>query len=593
MHPEILDAANTCGFRPQILPPKLPFAEQYENNKDQMYRACIGAHGGESLLPLNMSGLSHLSLAELSLICSHRYAMDIISRDPSMADSDWALIMEDDATLNPKVDRSRALLYAKEAINYARQYSPVEGFIYFGICHGICRNRFASFALDRKFTVGSKCFGHCTHAYAITKFTAGKLFKRMYTNKFLFNNTFVQIDQAMNDYFSPVGAENRSVHALVAGFNFPGPDEKKHVGLMYQWKRTKTVRKDGTSLRSNVFQPQTCFIMPGDGGSISELLQQYALLISFCVAKNATVHPLQCASFVSPQSNNPIFDIFKERFNIRNVECAPNGVIATDSDMLNSLPRNHFLYFNVDKKNSARDMISRVKYGSTLVGKFNDIPMYSGGRPWLRQVLESASPYDQSLVSNDQRASTSAWSWLPDWLAMRSKSLTVDSVSCPSTATRVCVHVSTEGFGKNISLARRFYVAAFHHLSRIHPEGVMLKLFIDDTVFDSYIHDVLSFKTERYSVPVCVLSRMRYSGVLSAGDYGVSREAEHDVWMIQQLQGCSRIVVAKSKIGWWAAYLSSAAVFITSTAEHIEPTWTAIDFQPVKNKKSKRKSKPS
>lgn len=561
LHREILEAAKICGFQPQIIPPKLPFAEQYDYSKDRMYKECIGIKG-RSLLPFNVSGATNLSLAELSLVCSHRHVMDIISQDSSMSDSDWALIMEDDAALNPKVDKSRALFYVENSVKYARQYNPVEGFIYFGICRGSCSNRFSGFLFDRKFTIGSKCYGYCTHAYAITKYTARNLFGLMYTDKFLFNNSFVQIDQAMNNYF---GQANRSLHALVAGFNIPSPRVTEHVGLMYQWKRTGKVNEKGTSLRSNLFQPQTCFIMRGDGGSIPALLQQYAVLIGLCIARNDSIHPLQCASFVSPQKN-PIFDVFSERFNVRKVACSPNNVVVTDSQILKEIP--------------VRDAISRVKYGSTFVGPFKNAPLYPGLQPWLRQVLDTASPYDQSQVVADEKSvSTSAWFRLPEWMSM-TYSATMDSVSCAPSATKVCVHVSTDGYSdEDIALAGSFYVAAFHHLSRIYPEGIAMQLFLDKKIKESDLRGLLSLQSAPYHAPICMIPhRKRYRDVVEgAGDSsGVGWEAEHDVWTIQQLQGCSRIVVAKSEVGWWAAYLSTAEVFISSQAKRILPSWTVI-----------------
>ena len=171
--------------------------------------------------------------------------------------------------------------------------------------------------------------------------------------------------------------------------------------------------------RSNEFQPQ---IMRGDGGSIPALLQQYAVLIGLCVGRNASLLPLQCASFVSAQKT-PIFRVFSERLNVRKVACAPNSVVVTDSQILMAKVR-------------IQDAISRLKYGSTLVGSFKNFPLSSAGLPWLRQCLDSASPYDHSLVDNEKGAvSNSAWSWLSEWMPSR----VIDSVSFKS----VCMSAPT------------------------------------------------------------------------------------------------------------------------------------------------------
>eukprot|EP01036_Dinobryon_divergens_P034267 gene34267-44268_t len=478
-----------------------------------------------------------------------------------MSDYDWALIMEDDAVLNPKVDQSRAFFYVKKAIHYARQDNPVDGFIYFGICHGGCRKKISGFSQDRDYIVGSRCFGHCTHAYAVTKNTAKNFFGLMYSDKFLFNNTSVQIDRAMNNFFKSSRIVHRSLHAMIAGFNIQSPDEIKHVGLMYQWKRTNDTKMVGTSLRSNDFQPQTCVIMRGDGGSIPALLQQYAVLIGLCVGRNASLHPLQCASFVSTQKN-PIFDVFSERLNVRKVACAPNSVVVTDSQILMA-------------KVPIQDAFSRLKYGSTLVGSFTNFPLSSAGLPWLRQCLDSASPYDHSLVDNEKGVSNSAWSWLSEWMPSR----VIDSVSCAPTATKVCVHVSTDGYSKEeITLARSFYTAVFYYLCGMYPKGVALQLFLDKTVKDSDLRDLLSLQPALYPAPICMIPPVkRYGGVVQSVEGSSAEwEAEHDVWTIQQLQGCSRIVVAKSEIGWWAAYLSNAEVFVSSQDKYIPTAWTII-----------------
>lgn len=344
---DVIVSAKACGFLPQKLPPKLPFGEHYKYNKKIMYESCFGVPG-RTILPFESSSYaSSTSLAEISLICSHRYALDLIAHDSTTQDSDWALIMEDDAVLNPQVPLDSARLYSLEAIKAARSQNPVEGFIYFGICAEGCSQKH-SVLTNNSYSIGMYCYGFCTHAYAVTKSTAKTVFSDVYNNVFL-KSCPLQIDQAYREYFS---SKRSRINAMVAGVNFHSPDEFSHTGLMHQCNRTTKAKSTGTALTSNVFRPQACFIVRSNGATVHQLMQQYVTLVNICLLRQLDPH--HCASFAPGKNNKRVFVKFSDAFRMRKVVCVDNNVIVRMNQSM------------FQQQNPAPNLIANISYGSVL-----------------------------------------------------------------------------------------------------------------------------------------------------------------------------------------------------------------------------------
>jgi GR25 family glycosyltransferase involved in LPS biosynthesis len=74
-----------------------------------MYKVCLPeivyptANATKRAAYIYQHAMSSLSLGELALICSHRKVMERIVNDTSIGESDFSLILEDDAKLHYKV----------------------------------------------------------------------------------------------------------------------------------------------------------------------------------------------------------------------------------------------------------------------------------------------------------------------------------------------------------------------------------------------------------------------------------------------------------------------------------------------------------
>ena len=538
---DVMFSAKACGFLPQKLPPKLPFGEHYEFNKNVMYKSCFGV-AGRTLLPFESSKYAqHTSLAEISLICSHRYALDLIAHDSTMQDSDWALIIEDDAVLNPQVGHENARLYSLEAIKAARLQHPVEGFIYFGICGEGCSQK-DSVLVNDSFSIGKYCSGFCTHAYAVTKYTAKFLFPDVYNNVFMKSRT-LQIDQAYQEYFS---TKRSRISAMVAGVNFHSPDEFSHTGLLYQCNRTSNVKVTGTALASNVFRPQTCFIVHSDGTTVRQLLQHYVSLVSMCLLRQ--VDPHQCASFAAGKNNKRFFNKFSNAFRMRKVTCVYNNAAVTlDHSIL-------------QQQNLSHNLIANISYGSALSLELVDkLPLVPGAESFVRELLKIASPNIEKRLPTLNGF---------DWLSSSSLSL-INPILCAPDATDVCVHLSVDR-SFNVDSLRRYFSSAVHSLSQRYTRGVAMKFIVDKAVQDSQLKALVPRSHSNIESPICVRALTRYDGYASDND--------HDIWTIRQLRDCKIIVLTGGITGWWGAYLSSAAeVIVSSSLKNALPSWMVLD----------------
>ena len=409
---DVIAAAKACGFYPKILPATLPFGHHYGYSKEKLYKTCMGIKG-HKLLPYKESAhAASTTLSELSLICSHRHAMQLIADDKTMLDSDWALIMEDDAILNAKLNPEMLRLYSLQAINFARWESEEDqGYIYFGICHGVCMRNISIFLSKDQFSIGKGCFGYCTHAYALTKYTARGLFSNLYNDEIL-RGHLLQTDQVMVAYFHANSRKGSSVSALVLGQNIVSPDEPMHTGVIYQTNRTRTADgiMPGTALISNRFRPQTCFIMRVDGDSVAKMLIQYAALVTFCLHRNLL--PYYCASFVPTVKRSAKFNVFTHEFGIDAVRCAANNQTVKDVDIMD----------RIDSKdeNELSNFISGAIFGTTFRGSFANLKLFPETNNWLKRYFQSVflpSPYtrsagDDSSEGDEENLATSVLSWI-------------------------------------------------------------------------------------------------------------------------------------------------------------------------------------
>eukprot|EP01035_Chromulina_nebulosa_P038086 gene38086-51443_t len=402
---EVILAAEACGFLSQVIPATLPYGEHFENDKGKMFQSCFQSASNQGELGNSSRISSRISLSDMSRACSHRRAMQLISEDQIMLDNDWALIMEDDVVLNPEVKHDLARLYTREAMKHSLWDSSDEGFLYLGICDGKCKLDITVFS-DDPFGIGKTCYGSCTHAYAMTKFTAKSFFQKIYANENVDSEgKNLQIDRVLKNYFKDNSEQGTFPAAHIVGVNFQSPDDPRRVGIMYQANYTS---KYGAS---DGFIPQTCFIMRGNGGSITKMLQKYATLVGFCLSRH--VNPLHCAAFVPGDDSTGAFDAFMKGFGIRVVKCVPNSVTIQDTDL---------------------QSITSVSYGTTFVGSFENTQLYPGVGNFLRQLLTTSSPYirTKSAETVQVYSTSSSSNWLSGWL--QSSQVAITTTPCAPSA---------------------------------------------------------------------------------------------------------------------------------------------------------------
>lgn len=548
---DVINAAKACGFLPLKLPPKLPFGEHYEYNKKKMYESCFGVTG-RTLHPYESSWYSaHTSLAEISLVYSHRYALDLIANDFSMQDSDWALIMEDDAVLNPQVRHDRARLYSLEAIKAARSQNPVVGFIYYGLCTigtRTCNQEQHDIFINDSFSIGKYCHGYCTHAYAVTKFTAKMIFSEIYNNDHLKSN-MLQIDQAYKALFDKNIENKSSLNAMVVGDNFRSPDFYWHSGLMYQGNRTNKARENGTSLTSNSFLPQTCFIVRSDGATVPQLLEQYVALISICLLRK--IDPHRCASFAPERGGESFFKMFIDELHVRDVKCIHNNITVR----FNLKEHSHS-----SKQLNYTRQLENIPYGSVI--SLGEISLVLGAESFARELLIHPSPY----ISSSQKSFPLGE--FKQISSLRSSLYSAYPARCAPRAMDICVHISLNK-SSSVNSFKRYFSSVVHRLSQRYSEGVALKFILDRAVKYSQLTELISrrsfFDSFKIESPVCVKALERYDG-----------NVDPDIWTIRQLRDCEVIVLTGGIAGWWGAYLSSAEVIVSSGVKNALPSWTVL-----------------
>lgn len=117
-----------------------------------------------------------MSAAEISLVNGHKRVLQQISTWPGLADEDWALILEEDATLHPSLqklsfdDRKELLLSTFKSLKRNHHH----GILYLGACSPQCEQ------YSNNHSVAYNCTSLCTHAYAVSKERSKTLFNEAY-----------------------------------------------------------------------------------------------------------------------------------------------------------------------------------------------------------------------------------------------------------------------------------------------------------------------------------------------------------------------------------------------------------------------------
>ena len=129
----VIKAASACGFSPFLVTAVKPYGEIYDWDRENIYFTCVKNLTGLYLRPKT-------TLPERCLVCSHKKVYDIIARDTTINDNDWAIIFEDDAGLHPKITPAVMKESLKQAMRISQSLHPnsSEGFIFFGLGSASC-----------------------------------------------------------------------------------------------------------------------------------------------------------------------------------------------------------------------------------------------------------------------------------------------------------------------------------------------------------------------------------------------------------------------------------------------------------------------
>lgn len=286
---ELINSTSQCGFKPVHVAAVQPRKDQF-HDRLQYCASCLNI-SVDSPSAHHLSN-SYLTLAEIGLVCSTQLVMHMIANDPLTTETDWSLILEDDARLHPYVSDARTVIRNAFRASLLRGYD----FVYLGICGGAC----GGFNVDR--SIGYYCTGACTHAYAVTKRRAQSFFKEVYSERSIascseqkeVSSAGCDLDAVYYSAFKPSYSSHKkggwvmyfkeTLYSLllevrvllryvyvevsppplqqgkpfvahVAGWKFVSPDDNTHRGLFYQCCRPKD-QNFGSNLRSqNSFIP--------------------------------------------------------------------------------------------------------------------------------------------------------------------------------------------------------------------------------------------------------------------------------------------------------------------------------------------------
>jgi hypothetical protein len=348
---------------------------------------------------------------------------------------------------------------------------------------------------------------------------------------------------------------------------------------MYQTNRSKSI-DGGSTLTTNKFRHQTCFIMRGDGTTVIMLLVQYAALVTFCLRRNLL--PQYCASFVSAGNKKATaFNLFTQEFRIDTIKCVANNQTFRDVDIVDRI--------NSERKYSPSNFISIAAFGTTFQGSFGNLIMIHETTRWLKRYFQSVfqpSPYirssSSSSVEGKEYPTTTILGWLTESLDLDVPEQVINLTPCSLTAVDVCIHISgaTKETESEQALLQKFYASALNRLSSKYLHGIALRLILDSSVRMAHLQGILSLPSQYNAHNASCI----YVKSLNKFNFGTTSnfQADHfnmhqDIWTIRALIGCNTIVFGHSSlVSWWGAYLSSAEVIISSQVQNPSPGWTVI-----------------
>ena len=159
---------------------------------------------------------------EFALLLSHRKALGRFLDDE---DSVWALILEDDVAIDP----AHVGLF-DDALQYTMAISSNSGFVYLGLCSPKCMGEMVHY---RDITL-QKCWGRCSHAYAVSKELAVGLISDVlnFGSNFSYDSERrYNIDMLYESYFSNADLLRKPV---VVGRNIAISQHPDWCGILFQ-----------------------------------------------------------------------------------------------------------------------------------------------------------------------------------------------------------------------------------------------------------------------------------------------------------------------------------------------------------------------
>lgn len=572
-----------------------PFGELYNYDRKTLI-GCMVANGDDLTSGRHYYNSKQISLAEISLICAHRKALALIANDPDTRDSDWSLILEDDATLNPDAAiEARALSEAATGATNPIRGHPQAGFLYYGFCSGKCLN------VSQSGTFGSNCYGYCTHAYAVTKHSAARIFDQMYSlrnNGSLIRNSlnlnYSQIDQAYVAHFKPAFLQATSRQKLpsasVVGFNYRSPEVSTHLGLLYQRDKLMSDRSGSNLGMDKPFQPLKCFAMIPQGG-VGELMFQYAAMLGFChrlgyetdacphfriehstdmftrEVVTSVLHGLGIQNPVTCKRNGTLPVVFREtdhREELRHLRAIAVSISATDTAVLEpptpTMTTPTPTTFDVNLTRSQLTHLN-LKFnppdGAILDGQFLSFRYFDLIRCGIRQRFK-VSP----RLAN--KAHT--------WLSKQRFNATVTSKEAV-----VCVLRDLDW-----PEGSAYYNAALRHFHTLERSLSVLNFNVDS-------------KLMQRSSGTLPTAKLKLRSLDSHDRNGMSRKeirvvVEDELVLMKAASRCANLVIGRTTIGWWAAYLADENVGVVAPKhfsgeesseqllleDYYPPTWTFL-----------------
>ena len=493
---DIINSVVSLGFIPKIFPAIQPFHDLY-SDKSALYYGCF--NNVSKLEKYDNTKFHSLTTLELSLVCSHYRAMQQFASDSEIQDNDWAIIMEDDAILVPSVNSSSAKSYFLAAINKSNEINGQEGFIYLGLCMPKCRSH------ETTTYLGIDCYGYCTHAYALKKFTAKSIFFKFY-NKQIITTSSLQTDQVFYNYFKNVPVQQR-IQSFLVGEGIVSPDNNGHFGIFFQCNRTSP--KKGTSLTGNTFKPLKCFELKSVSSSLGEVMLEYAIIAEFCMSNN--LQPVYCAS-LNKHSKELMVSNYSYELTISNLECKnPNYI---------TIHRNVIYYMS----NSQGTHTNQQLYSNNTVSNLFETNI----RNYLIDIYKSTKEGSILYKSNNSIASNS---------------------------NTICVCLPNKNHrNDNSTTTLQFYKTAVTHLSSL-PMNFQSFLFFGDISISSESDDKVLIKglASHFNLTITT-DQIIYI---------------NEINLIRTLSHCHSIIFLNGLNNWWGAYLAgSEANVVTMKRSH-------------------------